>query len=44
VIIAQRNLHRLMRLQEEIDNIIRERSVEDRTNITKVIENALHFH
>lgn len=43
VIIAQRNLHRLMRLQEEIDNIIRERSVEDRTKITKIIENALHF-
>jgi len=33
----------LMRLQEEIDNIIRERSVEDRTKITKIIENALHF-
>jgi len=43
VTVAQRNVHRLMRLQEEIDNIIRERSVEDRTNITKVIENALHF-
>jgi signal transduction histidine kinase len=43
VIIAQRNLHRLMRLQEEIDNIIRERSVEDRTKITKIIEDALHF-
>jgi len=43
VIIAQRNLSRLMRLQEEIDNIIRERSVEDRTKITKIIENALHF-
>jgi len=43
VIIAQRNLHRLMRLQEEIDNIIRETSIEDRRKITKVIENALHF-
>ncbi len=43
VIIAQRNLHRLIRLQEEIDNIVRERSVEDRTKITKIIENALHF-
>jgi signal transduction histidine kinase len=43
VTIAQRNLHRLTRLQEEIDNIIRERSVEDRRKITKVIENALHF-
>jgi signal transduction histidine kinase len=32
-----------MRLQEEIDNIIRERSVEDRTKITKIIEDALHF-
>ena len=32
-----------MRLQEEIDNIVRERSIEDRTKITKVIENALHF-
>ena len=43
VTIAQRNLHRLTRLQEEIDNIVRERSVEDRTKITKVIEDALHF-
>jgi signal transduction histidine kinase len=43
VTIAQRNLHRLTRLQEEIDNIVRERSVEDRTKITKVIEKALHF-
>jgi signal transduction histidine kinase len=43
VTVAQRNLHRLMRLQEEIDNIIRERSVEDRTKITKIIEDALHF-
>ena len=43
LIIAQRNLHRLMRLQEEIDNIVRERSVEYRTKIAKVIEDALHF-
>jgi signal transduction histidine kinase len=43
VTVAQRNVHRLMRLQEEIDNIIRERSIEDRTGITKVIEKALHF-
>jgi signal transduction histidine kinase len=43
VIIAQRNLHRLMRLQEEIDNIINERSVEEGAKITKIIENALHF-
>jgi signal transduction histidine kinase len=43
VTIAQRNLHRLMRLQEEIDNIVRERSVEDRAKTTKIIENALHF-
>jgi signal transduction histidine kinase len=43
VIIAQKNLHRLIRLQEEIDNIIRERSAEDRTKITKIIENGLHF-
>ena len=43
VIIAQRNLHRLMRLQEEIDNIVRERSVEDRTKIAKIIEDALHL-
>ena len=43
VIIAQRNLHRLMRLQEEIDNIINERSVEERAKITKIIEDALHF-
>jgi signal transduction histidine kinase len=43
VAIAQRNLRRLMRLQEEIDNIVRERSVEDRTKIIRVIENALRF-
>jgi signal transduction histidine kinase len=43
VTIAQRNLKRLVRLHEEIDNIVRERSVEDRTKITKIIENALHF-
>jgi signal transduction histidine kinase len=43
VIIAQRNLNRLMRLQEEIDNIVRERSVEDRTKITRIIEDAIHF-
>ena len=43
VIIAQRNLHRLMRLQEEIDNIIRERSVEDQTKIAKIIEDALYL-
>ena len=43
LIIAQKNLHRLMRLQEEIDNIVRERSVEYRTKIAKVIEDALHF-
>lgn len=43
VLIAQRNLHRLMRLQEEIDNIIRERSVEERTKVAQLIEDALHF-
>jgi GAF domain-containing protein len=43
VTIAQRNLHRLTRLQEEIDNIVRERSVEDRKRITRIIESALHF-
>ena len=43
VIIAQRNLHRLMRLQEEIHNIINERSVEERTKIAKILEDALHF-
>jgi signal transduction histidine kinase len=43
VIIAQRNLHRLMRLQEEIDNIINERSVEERTRIHQLVEDALHF-
>jgi signal transduction histidine kinase len=43
VIIAQRNLHRLMRLQEEIDNIINERSVEERTKIYQLVEDALHF-
>ncbi len=43
VTIAQRNLHRLTRLQEEIDNIIGEKSVEDRTKITKIIEDAIHF-
>jgi signal transduction histidine kinase len=32
-----------MRLQEEIDNIIRERSVEDQTKIAKIIEDALHL-
>lgn len=43
VTIAQRNLRRLTRLQEEIDNIVRERSLEDRTKITRVIEHALRF-
>lgn len=43
VTVAQRNVHRLMRIQEEIDNIVRERSVEDRAKITKIIEDALHF-
>jgi signal transduction histidine kinase len=43
VIIAQRNLHRLMRLQEEIDNIINERSVEERVKIHQLVEDALHF-
>jgi signal transduction histidine kinase len=43
VIIAQRNLHRLMRLQEEIHNIINERSVEERTKIAQLVEDALHF-
>jgi signal transduction histidine kinase len=43
VIIAQRNLHRLMRLQEEIDNIINERSVEEQAKIHQLVEDALHF-
>ena len=43
VIIAQRNLSRLMRLQEEIDNIINERSVEERAKIHQLVEDALHF-
>jgi signal transduction histidine kinase len=43
VIIAQRNLHRLMRLQEEIDNIINERSVEEQATIHQLVEDALHF-
>jgi signal transduction histidine kinase len=43
VIIAQRNLHRLMRLQEEIDNIINEKSVEERAKIHQLVEDALHF-
>jgi signal transduction histidine kinase len=43
MIIAQRNLHRLMRLQEEIDNIINERSVEERAKIHQLVEDALHF-
>lgn len=43
MIIAQRNLKRLMRLQEEIDNIVRERLVEDRAKITRIIEDAIHF-
>jgi signal transduction histidine kinase len=43
MVIAQRNLSRLMRLQEEIDNIIDERSVEERTKIAEIVEDALHF-
>jgi signal transduction histidine kinase len=43
VTIAQRNLHRLMRLQEEIDNIINERSVEEQAKIHQLVEDALHF-
>jgi signal transduction histidine kinase len=43
VIIAQRNLHRLMRLQEEIDSIINERSMEERAKIHQLVEDALHF-
>jgi signal transduction histidine kinase len=43
MIIAQRNLHRLIRLQEEIDNIINERSVEEQAKIHQLVEDALHF-
>ena len=43
VIIAQRNLNRLMRLQGEIDNIISERSAEERTKVVQLVEDALHF-
>jgi len=43
LIIAQRNLQRLMRLQVEIDNIINERSVEEPTKIVQLVEDALHF-
>ena len=43
MIIAQRNLSRLMRLQEEIDNIISERSIEERTKIHQLVEDALRF-
>ncbi len=43
LIIAQRNLQRLMRIQVEIDNIINERSVEERTKIVQLVEDALHF-
>jgi signal transduction histidine kinase len=32
-----------MRLQEEIDNIINERSVEERVKIHQLVEDALHF-
>ena len=41
--IAQRNLNRLMRLQEEIDGIINDRSTGERTRMAKIIEDALHF-
>jgi signal transduction histidine kinase len=41
--IAQRNLFRLIRLQEEIDHIINQRSTEERAKITRFIEDALHF-
>jgi signal transduction histidine kinase len=43
LIIAQRNLQRLMRLQVEVDNIINERLIEEPTKIGQLIEDALHF-
>ena len=43
LIIAQRNLQRLIRLQVEIDDIMNERPVEERTKIVQLVEDALHF-
>ena len=43
LIIAQRNLQRLMRLQDEVGNIINERSIEGPTKIGQLIEDALHL-
>ena len=41
--IAQKNLQRLMRIEEEIDNIMNERPVEERTKIVQLVEDALHL-
>ena len=43
ITIAQRNLNRLLRLQEEIDNIINERPIERQVKMLHLIEDALHF-
>ena len=43
LIIARRNLERLMRLQVEIDDIINNRSVEEPKKIVQLVEGALHF-
>ncbi len=41
--IARKNLQRLLKLQEEIDQILGGRSVEDRVRIANLVEDALHF-
>lgn len=41
--IAQRNLNRLLRLQEEIDNIVNDRPMERQTKVLHLVEDALHF-
>jgi signal transduction histidine kinase len=43
LIIAERNLQRLMRLQKEIHDIINNGFVEEPTKIVQLVEDALHF-
>jgi signal transduction histidine kinase len=40
---GRRNISRLIRLHEEIDDILSERSVDEKTTATKIIEDAISF-
>jgi signal transduction histidine kinase len=43
VAIGQRNVQRLLRLQEEIEAIVKQKLVKDQTRISNLIEDALHL-